>query len=270
MFRNEVSSLRAAIAFLTLLPVCSKEQFSEKAFANSIQYFSFVGFIFAILNLVWIICFKNYFFDKPFLFALGFILLKVFLSGALHLDGLMDSFDGIAASKKTREETLTVMKDSRVGAFGAMAGTLILLAEFAFLTELDYKNNILLIAFLLYLLPIMSRFMMVLIINFQVKKSDVINDASSLAIFKKNPKTWMIVLLNLLTVKAFAWIFIMVFKLPFDKLIYCDFLIVPWMIITWLIYAWLKFKLKGHNGDSMGAGLEISEAVYLLLMALSS
>lgn len=270
MFKNEINSLRAAIAFLTLLPVCSKEKFSEQEFASSIQYFSFVGFIFGVLNLVLISYFNNYFFNKPLLFALGFILLKVFLSGALHLDGLMDSFDGIAASKKTREETLTVMKDSRVGAFGAMAGALILLAQFTFLAELNYRNNILLIAFLLFLLPIMSRFMLVLIITFQVKQSDVINDNSSLAIFKNNPKTWMIVLLNLLTVKAFAWTFMLVFKIPIEQLIFCDFLIVPWMIITWFIYAWLKFKLKGHNGDSMGAGLELSEAVYLLLMALSS
>ena len=46
------------------------------------------------------------------------------LTGALHEDGLADTFDGIAGA--TRERALEIMRDSRIGVFGALALGLVL------------------------------------------------------------------------------------------------------------------------------------------------
>jgi cobalamin synthase len=35
-----------------------------------------------------------------------------------------------------------------------------------------------------------------------------------------------------------------------------------------LIYYWLRFKLQGHNGDSLGAGSEIGEALMFFVLSL--
>jgi adenosylcobinamide-GDP ribazoletransferase len=59
----------------------------------------------------------------------------VLMTGGLHLDGLMDTADG-AFGGRSAEARLAIMRDSRVGAFGAMAGALVLLVQFACLSEL--------------------------------------------------------------------------------------------------------------------------------------
>lgn len=56
-------------------------------------------------------------------------------TGGLHLDGLMDTADGVFGGR-TPAERLEIMRDSRVGAFGAIAGALALLGEYACLGDL--------------------------------------------------------------------------------------------------------------------------------------
>lgn len=233
---------------------------SEEIVAKSIRYFSLVGVIFGLFNLVILDLLH-----EPWLIALALVLSKTFLSGGLHMDGLMDCFDGIACGKQKREEILTVMKDSRVGAFGSMAGNLALIVQVVTLAQVDYSQNFYLIAFLLFLLPIMSRFLMVCVLSFQVKLAEV---NSSLLIFKKYENKWINLILNTILAKIAAWIFIILVPLSFSQLIFCDLIILPWMFVSWLVYAWLKFKLKGHNGDSMGAGLEISESLFFIVICV--
>ena len=50
------------------------------------------------------------------------------ITGGLHIDGLMDTFDGIFAGKKKR---LKAMKDSKVGSFGVQALVFITLIQIA-------------------------------------------------------------------------------------------------------------------------------------------
>ena len=57
------------------------------------------------------------------------------LTGGLHLDGLMDTADGVLGGR-TRERRLEIMRDSRVGAYGALAAGLALLGQYACLVEL--------------------------------------------------------------------------------------------------------------------------------------
>jgi adenosylcobinamide-GDP ribazoletransferase len=57
----------------------------------------------------------------------------VWLTGAFHEDGLADVFDGLGGSPD-RDRALVIMKDSRVGAFGAVAIMLALLCKVALLT----------------------------------------------------------------------------------------------------------------------------------------
>jgi adenosylcobinamide-GDP ribazoletransferase len=57
------------------------------------------------------------------------------VTGGLHLDGLMDTADGLCGDR-TPEQRLTIMRDSRVGAFGAITGGVAILAQFACLSEL--------------------------------------------------------------------------------------------------------------------------------------
>jgi adenosylcobinamide-GDP ribazoletransferase len=59
----------------------------------------------------------------------------VVLTGGLHFDGLMDSADGVFGGR-TRQRRLEIMRDSRVGSFGVLAGALALLLQYACLATL--------------------------------------------------------------------------------------------------------------------------------------
>jgi adenosylcobinamide-GDP ribazoletransferase len=59
----------------------------------------------------------------------------VLLTGGFHEDGLADVADGLGGSHQ-RERALEIMKDSRIGAFGAMALVLALLAKVSLLAVL--------------------------------------------------------------------------------------------------------------------------------------
>ena len=64
---------------------------------------------------------------------LGVLVLWALLTGALHEDGLADTADGFG-SRATRKEILAVMKDSRIGTYGALALILVSLIRWQSLT----------------------------------------------------------------------------------------------------------------------------------------
>lgn len=257
-----LNELRLAIGFLTLLPVTPSSKFKEEKFARCIKFFTLIGIIFGLVNVFCLYLHQLH--ESKLLTALLIILGNTFLSGGLHLDGLMDSFDGVAASKKTRKETLTVMKDSRVGAFGSMAGSLLIVSKLVFISQINFESDWIYYSLLFFITPILSRFMMVLILLFQVNDEDVKTDASSLSIFKKHQRTWLDLISNLLGMKIPIGIYLLLFPIPFMRLIEIDYYVIPWMLSAWIVYYWLKHKLKGHNGDTMGAGIEINEALLFL------
>jgi adenosylcobinamide-GDP ribazoletransferase len=56
------------------------------------------------------------------------------LTGAMHEDGLADSFDGMGG--KTRDQKLEIMRDSRLGTFGALALVVTLLLRWSTLADI--------------------------------------------------------------------------------------------------------------------------------------
>ena len=66
--------------------------------------------------------------------AAAALALGLWLTGGLHLDGLMDTADGLAAGSS---RCLEAMDDSRVGASGVQAAFIVLLLQFSALVQLD-------------------------------------------------------------------------------------------------------------------------------------
>jgi adenosylcobinamide-GDP ribazoletransferase len=72
----------------------------------------------------------------PLLAAAAAVAALAVLTGCLHLDGLADSADGLLAGAE-REQRLAIMRDPRVGAFGVVALTLVLIGDVAALAGMD-------------------------------------------------------------------------------------------------------------------------------------
>ncbi len=126
------SALAEAIRFLTILPLPGPHSSSEQSLVRAIPWFPAVGLLLGgilvavgwLAGLVW---------DTPVPAAL-LVVAWAALTGGLHLDGLSDTFDAVL-SWRPRERKLEIMRDSRVGAMGAIALVALLLVKFALLAS---------------------------------------------------------------------------------------------------------------------------------------
>jgi adenosylcobinamide-GDP ribazoletransferase len=120
--------VRDAIAFLTVLPVGAGRLSPRAAL-----FFALVGAALGALLGAAALGLKEL--VPPLVAGALVVALELALSGALHVDGLADSADGLAG--RDRERALAIMRDHSVGAYGASALTLDLLAKAAALAAID-------------------------------------------------------------------------------------------------------------------------------------
>ncbi len=106
-----------ATQFLTRLPVRCASDFQPRWLSESLRYFPLVGGLVGLVNvLIWWLACHGF----PPAIAVGLMLAaSILLTGAFHEDGFADTCDGLGGGN-TRERALAIMKDSRIGAFGAI------------------------------------------------------------------------------------------------------------------------------------------------------
>lgn len=187
------------------------------------------------------------------------ILLALFwlvLSGGIHLDGLMDSADGIF-SHSSRERMLEIMRDSRVGNFGVMSGIVVLLLKICGLISLS--GGMILCALLL--VPAWARWCEVFAISsFPYAREEgmgkVWHDST------RHPSDLAIA--AILPVVA-----TIVCAINFG--LQCALAATALPVVAGIAAAfYLAGIIRGHTGDTYGAVVEIAESGGLLLLLLSA
>ena len=167
------------LQFLTRISLVRQTVWTEEDFGRSVRYFPLVGavlglsYVFGTLMLPAIFLLTvdeinfatlmSAFKLHPMLQAAIVFLLTVALTGGIHCDGFMDTFDGLF-SGRDRERMLEIMKDSRVGAFGVVSFVTLSIVEFATLEELaslPFENLLAAV----FAMPIIGRLMMVMVIG---------------------------------------------------------------------------------------------------------
>ncbi|TAN45184.1 MAG: adenosylcobinamide-GDP ribazoletransferase [Nitrospirae bacterium] len=159
-----MKSLLLAIQFLTIIPVRVKGDLSEKDIAGSARFFPVAGAVqgFCIAAAAFLL--KDFFGAE---ITAGFVLLALLLTnGGFDMDGLMDTFDALAVKSsgdrsKDVEKRLTVMRDSAVGATGAMAMAIVLLLKFLLISRLLNFAPFPSAITLLFLMPVFSKWVTV-------------------------------------------------------------------------------------------------------------
>jgi adenosylcobinamide-GDP ribazoletransferase len=114
------SQFLCAITFLTIirLPSAQPETVTSQDLARSFSFFPIVGLIIGAHSLLLAYIFAPWM--PPLLLAVSLTATTTILTRALHLDGLADLIDGVGGGY-TPHRRLEIMKDSRTGAFGAIA-----------------------------------------------------------------------------------------------------------------------------------------------------
>jgi adenosylcobinamide-GDP ribazoletransferase len=126
-----VSSLALAIRYLTILPLPGSGHHPPDGLGRASAWFPVVG-----AGLGGLLVLTDHLTARVFppwvSAALTVVVWKV-LSGGVHLDGLADCLDGLAG--RDREHRLAIMRDSRIGTFGAAGLALFLVLEVVALAE---------------------------------------------------------------------------------------------------------------------------------------
>ena len=229
-----------ALAFnmLTIIPFFRVHDYFKGINGYSAMFYPLVGFVLGTL-LYLAHLFLHDIFPAAHVSVIIFAL-WVGLTGALHLDGLSDTIDGLFVSK---ERALEVMKDSHVGGMGMIFTLVFLLLKLSSLMYLE--------AF--YLLPIvlmLSRLNATLAIYFYPYIS---SGVGALLKVELNQKLLFITLLYTLLI----------------TLIFTSFVALVVSILVLLFTAQLfKNRMGGLNGDMYGFIIELSELILLNYMII--
>jgi adenosylcobinamide-GDP ribazoletransferase len=123
----------SAVGFLTKIPVPGWVLMDQLSLAASPPYFPVVGAAIGF-GLAVFDCLFTWQFPLPVACVLDLILLFA-VTGGMHCDGLIDTADGLLGGT-TREDALRIMRDSRIGAMGAIAVVLLILFKYSLLISL--------------------------------------------------------------------------------------------------------------------------------------
>jgi adenosylcobinamide-GDP ribazoletransferase len=192
----------------------------------------------------------------------------VLLTGAFHEDGLADVADGLGGSQD-RERALLIMKDSRVGAFGAIAIGMVLLAKVSMLALLGSVSGALLCASL-FLGHVVSRTWPLLLIRLlphvgdaagskSKPLADQISGASLAAAF-----VWCFIALALVVYAQAATDLIAIAR-PNGVLLWAlGGALLASALVFALMWRWFARRLQGFTGDCLGATQQLCEIAFYL------
>jgi adenosylcobinamide-GDP ribazoletransferase len=123
-----VTSFIAALQFLLITPAFIRRPFTAREMGHAVAFYPLVGLLLggllaiadALLGILWTVPVRS-------ALVLG---LWIIATGGLHLDGFLDSCDGLLGGF-TAETRMEIMRDERVGAYGLAGGVLLLLIMFS-------------------------------------------------------------------------------------------------------------------------------------------
>lgn len=236
-----------AVAFFTRIPVPASVEFSQASLNRASRYFPAVGWLIGALcaTALWLLMlvFPQ---DVAVLISIAISLL---LTGCFHEDGLADTCDGLGGGW-TREQKLSIMKDSRIGTYGAAALWVSLTLKFVVLSQLINPVLALLVAHPL------SRIIPTVFIAAMSYVSDVdTSKAKPLAESGSGADTAIAIITGLIALMFINNPFIILFVL---------------LVLAGVAYVFLKRQIGGFTGDALGAVQQVCElAIYLSLLALS-
>ena len=196
----------------------------------------------------------------PWVAAIGCTVFSVLLTGAFHEDGLADLADGLGGSPN-RERALEIMKDSRIGSYGAVALVLALLCKVALIALLAQAGGLLLASAALFGAHVSSRLMPLFIIrtlphvgDTPTSKSKPLAESIGNAGVFTGLLWWALAMGLVVSLQpALHW-----FAAVFGAL-----LGLAWM---WRL---LSRRLQGFTGDGLGATQQVCEVAFYLALALS-
>lgn len=233
-----MKKLLLAISFYTRIPIQLKSEVTEDEFYSSMRLIPLVGVLIGGLLAGLAYLLRNTPGDiRGLVLTVGYIL----LSGGLHIDGYMDSMDGLL-SNRDKERVFEIMKDSRVGAFGVL-GILVLFALYA--TFFPYMD-----LWTVFLFPVVGRSAALL----SASMTQYAKEKKELgARFVDETTGWH---------AAVAVAFTLVLGIPGSWYLLLAALLA--FVGTVFLTKWTVWKIGGNTGDTIGMTIEVTQALFFV------
>lgn len=247
--KNELIYFATAMMFFTRIPVPFTIPYSSEIMNRSQKYFAWVGLLVGLINAAIL-----YLSSQLFNLEIGIVLMmitSVLLTGAFHEDGFTDMCDSFGGGYG-KEKILTIMKDSRVGAYGTI-GIILLFALKFFSIQALGTVDLMKTLWIIILAHTSSRFISGTMIYTHQYVTDI--DASKSKPLANKPLDGMALLVGFISVLlSFVlipdWRLIIAFALAYLGKIY----------MGW----YFKKHIGGYTGDCLGAVQQVCEVLFYL------
>jgi adenosylcobinamide-GDP ribazoletransferase len=256
-----------AVQFFTRIPVTGRLAdwvgFSPAMLRASAAHFPGVGWLVGLPTALvfaavwWLLPSEP---AAPWVAALVSTVFSVMLTGAFHEDGLADLADGLGGSPN-RERALEIMKDSRIGSFGAIALVLALLTKVAALALIAQSAGAAVAMAALFAGHVTSRLMPLFVIHTLAHVGDTAQSKSKP--LAESIGRGALVVGVLWWTSAMALVVALLPTVRWAQAVLGALLALLWM---WRL---LRRRLQGFTGDGLGATQQVSELLFYLALALS-
>ena len=257
--KKELHIFFTCLMFYTRIP-CPKNINHDPDYLNkATRYFPFIGWIVGTISFTAFYIFSLFLStETAVIFA---IIASVLTTGAFHEDGFADVCDGFGGGW-TKEKILMIMKDSAIGAYGAIGLVLLFLAKFKLLTEsisLFTNSNSYLLVFLLFISAhSVSRLAAISIIfTHEYSRDDASSKSKPIAknhSWKEIFGSFFFGLIPLLILSYFNFKFLLA--------------LIPVFIMRYFLARYFQKWIDGYTGDCLGATQQVCEVVYYLSILL--
>lgn len=236
-----------ALGFFSRIPVPSKPDFKPADMAGISAWFPLVGWIISIcMGLVYLAAYQLLPHDVSIVCMLA---AGIWLTGALHEDGLADTADGLGGGLD-KERALTIMQDSRIGSYGVLALAIMLLLKFTTLSAMS--ANVMLWAVVAgHSLSRLAGVVLMQTLPYvrpQGKGGNMTQPLTKRALA-------FAALTGLLPLLGAGW---------FMHVIYLPLVLILVLLIGWWFRAMLQRRLGGYTGDCVGAMQQMTEITFYM------
>ena len=241
--------LRIALVFMTTLPVRWPFDASDTDKRRSLYFYPLVGLVVGALLFVLHAILP----EEGWLTAALLLVAWVVLTGALHIDGLVDSVDALVGGQGNRVRSLRILQDPAAGSMGVVAVVLLLILKLAAIQQLLAADN----AGFLLAVPVIARTMPILLFV----STPYVRFGGLGATLRPIADERHLLLLSIAVALLLGMISIGT-ALPL-----CLAAAAP---VFLLLRHLSRKRLGGFTGDVAGAAVELAEAAIIVTLALAT
>lgn len=246
--RDLITSLLSGVIFYTVIPLPTKWTSNWSRIA---RWCPVIGLLIGAILTLWAMLLKLSGVANLTCSVLV-VAMWVFVTGGLHLDGAMDTADGLAVTNPQRR--LEVMKDSATGAFGAIAAIIILLLKTTSLSEVSLPIWLSLLSATSW-----ARWGQV----WAIARYPYLRETGKGSFHKENLRLPQDLLLGLFVLLCFSGFWFTVKYLSWWQI---SVIVIGNMAVAFFTGYWFNQQLGGHTGDTYGAVVEWTEALILCFL----